>query len=71
MSNLGRPRAGLPGCAVCGSTDRDSNGQCHCRNLAYRLTRKHRVEDGACVCGSRAKDHDRHVAAVLRKAGLA
>lgn len=40
MSNVGRPRTGFKPCPHCGSTDRDSNGQCHCRNLAYRAARK-------------------------------
>ena len=39
MSNIGRPRTGLKACAYCGSTERDSNGQCHCRNVAYRVLR--------------------------------
>jgi hypothetical protein len=40
MSNAGRPRTGFKPCQHCGSTDRDSNGQCHCRNVAYREARK-------------------------------
>jgi hypothetical protein len=39
MSNIGRPRTGLKACGYCGSTERDSNGQCHCRNVAYRVLR--------------------------------
>jgi hypothetical protein len=37
MSNAGRPRTGLKQCSKCRSTSRDSNGQCHCRNVLYRL----------------------------------
>ena len=40
MNNIDRPRTGLPSCKFCGSTDRDSNGQCACRNVLYRLTHK-------------------------------
>jgi hypothetical protein len=40
MSNIGRPRTGLKACTFCGSTERDSNGQCHCRNIVYRLVAK-------------------------------
>jgi len=39
MSNKGRPTAGLKPCPHCGSGDRDSNGQCRCRNVLYRLTK--------------------------------
>src|SRR5690349_18964771 len=39
MSNVGRPRTGLKKCAYCGSTKRDSNGQCSCRNTLYRALR--------------------------------
>lgn len=40
MSNKGRPREGMKPCEFCGSTSRDSNGQCSCRNNLYRLMRK-------------------------------
>jgi hypothetical protein len=40
MSNVNRPRTGLKACTFDGATDRDSNGQCHCRNVGYRLVRK-------------------------------
>jgi hypothetical protein len=39
MSNIGRPRTGLKPCPHCKSKDRDSNGQCHCRNVLYRALR--------------------------------
>jgi len=39
MSNVGRPRTGLKKCTHCGSTKRDSNGQCNCRNTLYRALR--------------------------------
>jgi len=39
MSNVGRPREGLKPCRFCKSTERDTNGQCHCRNVLYRATR--------------------------------
>ena len=39
MSNINRPRTGLPKCPHCGDTTRDSNGQCHCRNILYRTLR--------------------------------
>jgi hypothetical protein len=39
MSNVGRPRTGLKACPYCKDTTRDSNGQCHCRNVAYRALR--------------------------------
>jgi flagellar biosynthesis GTPase FlhF len=39
MSNVNRPRKGMKACPHCASTDRDSNGQCHCRNVAYRALR--------------------------------
>jgi cell division septation protein DedD len=40
MSNVGRPRTELKGCPFDGATTRDSNGQCHCRNVLYRERRK-------------------------------
>ena len=40
MSNIDGKRTGLKPCKFDGSTDRDSNGQCHCRNVAYRLVSK-------------------------------
>lgn len=40
MSNAGRPRTEMKPCPHCGSTDRDSNGQCACRNAAYRARKK-------------------------------
>lgn len=39
MSNAGRPRTGLKKCPHCADTTRDSNGQCHCRNVLYRALR--------------------------------
>lgn len=39
MSNVGRSRTGHTACQYCKSTERDSNGQCHCRNIAYRALR--------------------------------
>ena len=36
MSNINRPRTNLKPCPFDGVTKRDSNGQCHCRNVAYR-----------------------------------
>src|SRR6478609_3554235 len=39
MSNAGRPRTGMKPCPHCASKDRDSNGQCRCRNVAYRSFR--------------------------------
>ena len=39
MSNAGRPRSGMKPCPFCGSRNRDSNGQCHCRNVLYRAVR--------------------------------
>ena len=40
MSNVDRPRTGLKACPFDGATERDSNGQCHCRNVLYREVRK-------------------------------
>ena len=40
MSNAGRPRTNLKACPFDGATERDSNGQCHCRNVLYREVRK-------------------------------
>ena len=40
MSNANRPRTGLKACPFDGATDRDSNGQCHCRNVLYREVKK-------------------------------
>jgi hypothetical protein len=39
MSNIGRPRTGMKPCPYCGDKNRDSNGQCRCRNAAYRAFR--------------------------------
>jgi hypothetical protein len=39
MSNTDRPRTNMKPCPFDKSTDRDSNGQCHCRNVLYRLSR--------------------------------
>ena len=39
MSNTERPRTKMKPCPYDGDTSRDSNGQCHCRNVLYRLTR--------------------------------
>jgi hypothetical protein len=45
MSNVGRPRTGLRACPYCGSTERDSNGQCACRNTLYRLRQRASTAD--------------------------
>jgi hypothetical protein len=47
MSNIGRPREGMKPCPHCGSKDRDSNGQCRCRNTLYRLTKPLTKTDAA------------------------
>jgi hypothetical protein len=39
MSNVNGKRTGLKPCTFCASTNRDSNGQCRCRNTIYRATR--------------------------------
>jgi hypothetical protein len=45
MSNVNRPRTGMKPCAFDGATDRDSNGQCKCRNVLYRLTQRAATAD--------------------------
>lgn len=47
MSNKGRSRTGFKPCQHCGSTDRDSNGQCACRNKAYREKAKNAAKSNA------------------------
>jgi hypothetical protein len=49
MSNVGRPRTGLKPCPNCGSTARDTNGQCACRNALYRITRRAATDDVARI----------------------
>jgi hypothetical protein len=45
MSNVNRPRVEHKPCPFDGATVRDSNGQCHCRNVLYRLTHKPNLTD--------------------------
>jgi hypothetical protein len=40
MSNADRTREAKPACPFDGATVRDSNGQCHCRNVLYREWQK-------------------------------
>lgn len=40
MSNTDGKKEGLRPCPYDNSTNRDSNGQCHCRNVLYRLSQK-------------------------------
>lgn len=45
MSNANRSRTDKKPCQFDGSTERDSNGQCHCRNVLYRLTHRPNLTD--------------------------
>jgi hypothetical protein len=64
MSNINRPRVNMKPCKFDGATDRDSNGQCHCRNVAYREVRKAvtqktkimKAYDGALLDGASIED---------------
>lgn len=49
MSNVNRPRTGLKPCPFDGSTERDSNGQCACRNTLYRLVQRSTTGDAPNV----------------------
>lgn len=69
MSNVGRPRVGMKPCVHCKSTKRDSNGQCACRNKAYRLARKNAAKSSVPLPGKPTPAQvEKKVKAAVKKA---
>jgi hypothetical protein len=52
MSNVNGKRTGLKPCEHCGSKNRDSNGQCRCRNTLYRA-----LKDAPAATKQKATKH--------------